>query len=103
MENQENVKKKRTWKPRPVMPKFMGVVTSWDKYKKYGFIRCYEDGNSYFVHCTALKNDRELIRGSIVEFEIWTDEDDPEKKFANYVLVCEVPEERRTKYQNRWR
>ena len=98
MENQENVKKKRTWKPRPVMPKFMGVVTSWDKYKKYGFIRCYEDGNSYFVHCTALKNDRELIRGSIVEFEIWTDENDPEKKFANYVLVCEVPEERRTKY-----
>lgn len=98
MDNQENVKKKKVWKPRQQMPKFMGTVTSWDRNRMFGFIRCYEDGNSYFVHRSGLKNDHELVKGSIVEFEIWTDKNDPEKQFAAMVLVCEVPEERHTKY-----
>lgn len=88
-------KNKKKWQPRP---KYMGVVTGYDRQKKYGFIQCYEDGQSYFVHRTALKNDRELIKGSVVEFEIWTDEENPDKKFAAMVLVCEVPEERHNRY-----
>lgn len=95
MENQENIKKKKVWKPRP---KYMGTVTSWDRNRKFGFIRCYEDGESYFVHKSNLKNDNELVKGSVVEFEIWTDKNDPENHFAAMVLVCEVPEQRHTKY-----
>lgn len=93
MENQENVKKKRTWKPRPVMPKFMGVVTSWDKYKKYGFIRCYEDGESYFCHISQFKDDVPE-RGMVVEFAIYTNKETGKQCCSN-CLVVEVPERHR--------
>lgn len=95
MENQnQNIKKKKTWKPRP---RYMGVVTSWNRERKFGFIRCYEDGESYFAHCTQLTDDYELIRGSIVEFEIWQSKQEPDKYYAAKILVCEVPE----RYGNR--
>lgn len=95
MENQEQkTKKKKAWKPKP---RYMGVVTNWDRERKYGFIRCYEDGQSYFAHCTQLTDDYELVNGSVVEFEIWQSKQEPDKYYAAKILVCEVPE----RYGNR--
>ena len=76
MENQnQNIKKKKTWKPRP---RYMGVVISWNRERKFGFIRCYDDGQSYFAHCTQLTDDYELVSGSVVEFEIWQSKQEPD-------------------------
>lgn len=44
-----SIQNKRKWKPRP---RHMGVVTGWDKERKFGFIRCHDDGKSYFAHCS---------------------------------------------------
>lgn len=93
MENSEMNKKK--WKPRP---RYMGKVIRWNKDRKFGFIRCFEDGESYFAHVSQLTDDYELIRGSIVEFEIWTNKQEPDIKYAAKILVCEVPEEKHGKY-----
>lgn len=71
-----------------------GVVNKWFGEKGFGFIRSNMDGQSYFVHRSQLTEDFELVRGSIVEFEVWTDRNDPDKKFAARVLVCELPEEK---------
>lgn len=73
----------------------MGEVLNWNKDRKFGFVRCFEDGESYFVHVGQLRDDYELIRGSVIEFEIWTNKNDPVKKFAARVLVCELPEEKK--------
>lgn len=91
MENQD----KKKWKPRP---RYMGEVLNWNKNRNFGFVRCFEDGESYFVHVGQLRDDYELIRGSIIEFEIWTSKNEPNKKFAAKVLVCVLPEENNTKY-----
>lgn len=87
MENQETTKKK--WKPRP---RYMGVVTGWNKNKGYGFILCYENEKTYFAHHSQLTDDYELVRGSIVEFEIWQSKQKPDEYYAAKILVCEVPE-----------
>lgn len=84
-----SIQNKRKWKPRP---RHMGVVTGWDKERKFGFIRCYDDGKSYFAHCSQLTDDYELVLGSIVEFEIWQNKQEPDKYYAAKILVCEVPE-----------
>lgn len=70
----------------------MGVVTSWNRTRKFGFIRCYEDGENYFAHCTQLTDDYELVKGSVVEFEIWQSKQEPDKYYAAKILICEVPE-----------
>ena len=82
----------------PKRPKMMGKVTNYNQERGFGFVRCFEDGESYYINQKMVGDEGYLIPGSIIEFEIWTDENDPEKKFANFVLVCEVPEERHTKY-----
>lgn len=82
-------KEEKVWKPRP---RYMGKVTKWDRDRKYGFIECFNDGKSYFAHCTQLTDDYELVRGSIVEFEIWQSKQGPDKYYAAKILVCEVPE-----------
>lgn len=89
---QETTKKKKVWKPRP---RYMGKVISWDNDRKFGFIECYEDGKSYFAHITQLTDDYELIRGSLVEFEIWQSKQEPDKYYAAKILICEVPEKNR--------
>ncbi len=89
LENNQKIELAKRWNPRP---RYMGVVNSWYRDKSYGFIRCYEDGNNYFVHIKQVGE--ALIKGSIVEFEIWTNKREPDKKFAAKVLICEVPEER---------
>lgn len=93
MENQDQeTKKKKVWKHRP---RYMGVVKSWNRERKYGFIRCFEDGETYFAHCTQLKDDYELINDSIVEFEIWQSKQEPDKYYAAKILICEVPDEKK--------
>lgn len=89
MENPNQGTKKKTWKPRP---RYMGVVTSWNKNKRNGFIRCYEDDKSYFAHYKQLTDDYELVRGSIVEFEIWQSKQKPDEYYAAKILICEIPE-----------
>ena len=84
-----NIQNKKKRKPKP---RYMGVVTGWDKDRKFGFIRCYEDGKSYFAHCSQLTDDYELVKGTIVEFEIWQSKQEPEKVYAAKILVCETPE-----------
>lgn len=96
MENQnQETKEGQVRKIRPV--RYMGRVINWNKDKKFGFIRCYENGKSYFAHCTQLTDDYELIKGSIVEFEICQNKQEPDKYYAAKILVCEVPE----RYGNR--
>lgn len=92
-QNQETNKKKK-WKPRP---RYMGIVTRWNRDRKFGFIRCYEDGESYFVHAKHLTDDYELPIGSIVEFEIWQSKQKPDEYYAAKILICEVPQ----KYEKR--
>jgi len=87
-QNQET-KRKKAWKPKP---RYMGVVIGWDRKRKFGFIRCYEDGKSYFAHCTQLTDDYELVKGSIVEFEIWQSKQEPDKYYAAKILVYEMPD-----------
>lgn len=89
MNNQNNTENK--WKPRP---RYMGVVSNWESNRKFGFIKCKEDGKSYFAHIGQLTDDYELIKGSIVEFEICTSKKEPDRQFAAKILVCEVPEEK---------
>jgi len=60
----------KKWNPRP---RVMGRVINWNRDRKFGFICCFDDGQSYFAHVSQLKDDYELLRGSIVEFEIWID------------------------------
>lgn len=83
------MEEKKKWKPRP---KHMGYVAKWYGDKGYGFIRCYDDWTTYYCHANSIKNDERLVRGSIVEFEIIQDRNDPEKFFAYNVLICEVPD-----------
>lgn len=85
-QNQEAGKKRKT------APRYMGRVIKWDKDRKYGFIRCYENGQNYFAHCTQLTEDYELVKGSVVEFEVWQSKQEPDKVYAAKILVCEVPE-----------
>ena len=73
-------------------PRYMGRVTRWDRKRKFGFVKCFEDGQSYFIHLSQCKEEGILYPGSIVEFEIWTDKKDENKKFAANLLVCEVPD-----------
>lgn len=89
MENQNQETKKKKWKPRP---RYMGVVTGWNKNKRHGSILCYENGKTYFAHHSQLTDDYELVRSSIVEFEIWQSKQKPDEYYAAKILVCEVPE-----------
>ncbi len=76
----------------------MGEVLNWNKNRNFGFVRCFEDGESYFVHVGQLRDDYELIRGSIIEFEIWTSKNEPIRNSLLKFLVCVLPEENNTKY-----
>ena len=73
-------------------PRFMGVVTKWNTERGFGFIRSFEDDKQYYVNIRSIGEEEELIRGSIVEFEIWFVRDEEDKKFAAKVMVVELPE-----------
>lgn len=74
-------------------PRVMGKVIKWNGTKGFGFIKCFEDGQSYFAHVSQCEDGR-LFLGSIVEFGIGTDKQDPDKHFAMHVQTVEVPEKR---------
>lgn len=82
----------------PKRPKMMGKVTNYNQERGFGFVRCFEDGESYYINQKMIGDEGYLIPGSIIEFEIWNSKEDETKKFAAKVLVVEVPEERHTKY-----
>lgn len=73
-------------------PRFMGVVTKWNTERGFGFIRSFEDNKQYYVNIRAIGDEEELIRGSIVDFEIWSARDDEDRKFEAKVIVIELPE-----------
>lgn len=85
MENNQKKNKKTS------IPRHMGKVTRWDNKRKFGFVRCFDDGVSYFIHVSQCSEEGILYPGSTVEFEIWTDKTDTEQKFAAKLLVCEAP------------
>lgn len=81
--------KKRTWKQRP---RYMGVVTSFNREKGYGFIQSDHDGESYFFHISQFVDDVPE-RGMVVEFSILENKKDGKKSCKN-CLVVECPERR---------
>lgn len=87
--------KKRKYEQRP---KMMGKVTKYNKEKGFGFVRCFEDGESYYINQRFVGEELYLVPGSIIEFEIWNSKEDEDKKFAAKILVVEVPEERHNRY-----
>lgn len=67
--------------------RYMGQVEKWYKDKKYGFIRCFDDGEWYFVHIRQINGEHELVRGAVVEFGIKTNQSTG-KQYAYNVLMC---------------
>ena len=90
----ENIKKKHE------ALRYMGRVTNWNRERGFGFVRCFEDGESYYCNKKVINGEPYLIRNSIVDFCIGYSKDrqgNPTTYLYN-VLVAEVPEERHTKY-----
>lgn len=67
----------------------------------YGFVRCYDDGQSYYVSGKVINEEPFLVKKTVVEFEIGhgEDRDGNPTSYALNLLVAEVPEERREKYE----
>lgn len=85
---------------RESRPRFMGYVTNWNSEKGYGFIRCYEDGESYYCSQKVINGEPYLRKGTIVSVFIGHGKDREENP-STYIadlLVVEVPEERHNKY-----
>lgn len=80
--------KKKNWYD---YPRYMGKVIKWFPDRGYGFIKCWEDGNTYYAHARA-SEDGTLFLGSIVEFGIMQDRNDPDKFSAAHIQTVEVPE-----------
>lgn len=65
-----------------------GYIVSYVKEKKYGFVKG-NDGESYFLHCSALKNkddEKLLIKGATVSFE-----QQPTPKGLSAIKVIVIP------------
>lgn len=90
----ENVKQNNKKWERP--QRYMGVIRSYNPEKGFGFIRCYDDGESYFFHVSQFVDDVPE-RGMVVEFQIHTNKETG-KQCCSRCLVVEVPERRRTRY-----
>lgn len=82
--------KKRTWKQRP---RYMGVVTSFNREKGYGFIQSDYDGESYFFHISQFVDDVPE-RGMVVNFMIYTNKETG-KQYCSNCLVVEYPPDKR--------
>ena len=93
MENSNTENKKKKWE-RP--PRYMGVIRSFNLQRGFGFVQCYDDGESYFCHISQFKDDVPE-RGMVIEFAIY---ENPKtgKKCCSNCLVVEVPEKRRNRY-----
>lgn len=82
--------KKRTWKP---VPRYMGVVRSYNREKGFGFIESYEDGESYFYHDSQFVDDVPE-RGMVVEFALYENKKTG-KLYCSNCLVVEYLERRK--------
>lgn len=87
-------------KKREQRPRYMGYVTMWNRERNYGFVHCYDDGQSYYVSGKVINEEPFLVKKTVVEFEIGhgEDRDGNPTSYALNLLVAEVPEERREKY-----
>lgn len=92
MENNNTENKKKKWE-RP--PRYMGVIRSFNLQRGFGFVQCYDDGESYFCHISQFKDDVPE-RGMVVEFALHTNKDG--KQCCSNCLVVEAPEKRRNRY-----
>ena len=54
MENNKKKTKKKKWE-RP--PRYMGVIRRFNLQRGFGFVQCFEDGESYFCHISQFKDD----------------------------------------------
>lgn len=81
---------KKKW-VRP--PRYMGIIRSFDYDLGYGFVKCYDDGNSYFCHITQFRDDVPE-KGMVIEFAIHTNEETGKKCCSN-CLVVEYPKEKK--------
>lgn len=93
----KNSKNKNNKKIYNVSERQMGKVLTWStngkgRIKEYGFIRSFNDGESYYCNLRGTGDEGELIPNSIVEFEVWTKIDE-NSKFATKIIVVEVPDE----------
>lgn len=89
---------KRKYTPRP---RYMGKVLNWSNERNRGFVRCFDDGKSYFCHKNMIQSGEEYLEvGTIVNFELWNgkDREGNDSKYVADLLVVEVPEERHNKY-----
>ena len=70
----------------------MGYVTRWNK-RGYGFVRCYDDGETYYCSQKVINGEPYLVQGSIVNFQIGhgVDRDGEPMSYAYNLLMVEEP------------
>ena len=66
-----------------------GIVTKYDKERRFGFIRSKVDARYYFVHASQIQ-DGILAKGYLVEFGVGINRK-TEKEEAKNVIVIEAP------------
>lgn len=76
----------------------MGYVTRWNK-RGYGFVRCYDDGETYYCSQKVINGEPYLVPGSIVNFQIGhgVDRDGEPMSYAYNLLMVEEPEKKQKK------
>ena len=82
---------------RPNKKNYMGYVTRWNK-RGYGFVRCYDDGETYYCSKKVI-NGEPYLEGSIVNFQIGhgVDRDGEPMSYAYNLLMVEEPEKKQKK------
>lgn len=83
---------------RPNKKNYMGYVTKWNK-RGYGFVRCYDDGETYYCSQKVINGEPYLVQGSIVNFQIGhgVDRDGEPISYAYNLLMVEEPEKKQKK------
>ena len=76
----------------------MGCVTRWNE-RGYGFVRCFDDGESDYGSKKVINGDPYRVQGSIVNFQIGhgTDRNGEPTSYAFNVLMVEEPESKQKK------
>ena len=83
---------------RPNKKNYMGYVTRCNK-RGYGFVRCYDDGETYYCSQKVINGEPYLVQGSIVNFQIGhgVDRDGEPMSYAYNLLMVEEPEKKQKK------
>lgn len=80
----------KNYNKRPNKKNYMGYVTRWNK-RGYGFVRCYDDGETYYCSKKVINDEPYLVPGSIVNFQIGhgVDRDGEPMSYAYNLLMVE--------------